>query len=184
MNGVAGNCKEGRSRGRWRPTSSAEGVPEADGEPQPLLHRLPHHHLERGRQSEQSKQLTRAEGSPHLLRIVVFEAQHLFGRRIWLVLDLANTCEGAASPCESGCLLGEHVSATAPGKNSWLSCTTFSPRRGLLAAGANEDMTTRSMWSQGPVAGYEPRLQIHLSHTPNVCVIWNLRARGSWKHGF
>lgn len=99
----------------------------------------------RGRQSEQSKQLTRAEGSLHLLRIVVFEAQHLFRRRIWLVLDLANICEGAASPCESGCLLGEHVSATAPGKNSWLSCTTFSPRRGLLAAGANEDMTTRSI---------------------------------------
>ena len=55
-------------------TCASEGVPEADGEPEPVLHGAPPHHL---------------------LWVVVTETEHLIGWSIRLVRDLANACKMA-----------------------------------------------------------------------------------------
>ena len=55
-------------------TRASEGVPETDGEPEPVLH----------------------GATPHqLLGVVVTETEHLIGWSIRLILDLANPCNSA-----------------------------------------------------------------------------------------
>jgi hypothetical protein len=57
-------------------TRASEGMPEADGEPEPVLHGPTPHHL---------------------LRVVVAETEHLIGWSIRLVWDLTNTCSESVS---------------------------------------------------------------------------------------
>ena len=66
-------------------TCASEGVPEADREPEPLLHAPPPHQL---------------------LRVVVTEAEHLIGWSIRLVLDCINPCN---KYCNDDSVMGQKL---------------------------------------------------------------------------